>query len=129
MAETKNLLSEEIECQFHDLNAMETGSEEKARAVADLEKLYKLHIEETKVELDHQEKVDQRIMSAEQELAKMSEDNKRWKIGTGITILGGIGTLIWKHRWLVESFKFEERGILASPTFKQFILPFIKFKR
>lgn len=129
MAELKEMLSEEIVGQLNDLNTMEAGSEEKARAIADLEKVYKLHIEETKVEFDHQERVDQRVMNAENELKKMAEDSRRWKIGTALTIGGGIGAYAWKHYWLSKGFRFEETGTICSNILKQYVLPFIKIKR
>lgn len=118
MADLKELLGEEIECQLHDLNSMETGSEEKERAIAGLDKMYKLHIEETRVELEH-----------EAEKAKLAEDNKRWKVGTTITVLGGIGAYGFKHFWLKYGFKFEENGVLGNGIFKQFVLPWIKLKK
>lgn len=118
MADLKGLLNEEIECQIQALGSMETGSEEKTHAIADLDKMYKLHIEETKVELDHQ-----------RETAKMTEDKIRWAIGTGITIIGGVGMFVCKNFWLKEGFKFETTGTFGGSMNKQFVLPFIKFKK
>jgi hypothetical protein len=64
MNEIKSLLNEEIKNEIQDLSTLQLGSEEKSRAIDDLTKLYKLRIEETKCELDYDEKYDRRIMEA-----------------------------------------------------------------
>ena len=48
----KDLLSEEIKTQIQDLSKLDPGSAEKSKAVDDLATLYKLKIDETKMELD-----------------------------------------------------------------------------
>lgn len=117
MAELKDLLSQEIECHLNDLGGLEPGSEERSRAVDDFSDLYKLHIEEVKIDLAHQE-----------EIHKMAEDNKRWKIGTAILIGGGIAKYGWKHFWMRKGFEFEKTGTFCYGIVKQYILPWIKLK-
>ena len=56
MSEIRDLLNEEIKSQIKDLASLATGSKEKSSAVDDLANLYRLSIEETKLELDAEEK-------------------------------------------------------------------------
>ena len=60
MSEIRDLLNEEIKSQIKDLASLETGSKEKSSAVDDLANLYRLSIEETKLELDAEEKSERR---------------------------------------------------------------------
>ena len=60
MSEIRDLLNEEIKSQIKDLASLATGSKEKSSAVDDLANLYRLSIEETKLELDAEEKSERR---------------------------------------------------------------------
>ena len=62
----KNLLCEEIEEEILKLSSLEAGSKEKSTAINDLATLYRLKIEETKTELEFDEKRERRFMEINQ---------------------------------------------------------------
>lgn len=105
--ETTNMLSEEIKNQFEKVKHLEPGSAEYSSAVEGLTKLYKLKIEETKNELDFEEKAEER-----------ESENKHRKIGYVLSALGLGLPLIFNSVWMYKGFKFEENGTICSQTFK-----------
>lgn len=58
----RNLLEQEIEAEFNDLSSLDPGSKEKATAIENLTKLYRLKIDEDRNIDDWNEKHDRRIM-------------------------------------------------------------------
>jgi len=69
MEETKSIgeiLEEEIGDEIDNLAQLEPGTDEHSKAVESLTKLYKLRIEETKNELESEEKTSRRLMEKEQ---------------------------------------------------------------
>lgn len=90
------MLDEEIESRFNTIVLLPEGSEEKARATEDLERLYKIKLEE-------EEKANNR------------------KTNLGNLILNGVGTvggLLASIFFMSKGFKFEETGTYTSQTFK-----------
>ena len=61
----KELLNEEIAAEILAISSLPSGSEEKSKAIEDLAKLYRLRIEETKSELDAEDKRSQRTLESE----------------------------------------------------------------
>lgn len=107
MDEIKELLGEELRSEFEALATMTPGSEEHTAAVENLEKLYKLKIEEAKVEVDNRDKENKR----------KNDDGLRkfnWislGVQSGLTLAGIIAYNVWYHQGL----KFEETGTVRSP--------------
>lgn len=61
----KELLNEEIAAEIQAISSLNSGSEEKSKAIEDLAKLYRLRIEETKSELDAEDKRSRRTLESE----------------------------------------------------------------
>ena len=96
----KELLSEQIAGEFGDLASLETGSEEHARAVDDLVKLYKLRIDESKADSD------------------TAANAKDRYLRLGMEIAGLVLPLVFYAHWMKLGFKFEETGAFTSTTFR-----------
>lgn len=139
----KDLLSEEIKTQIQDLSKLDPGSAEKSKAVDDLATLYKLKIDETKMELDFDEKQARRKMDMENRLKddaikeqqlkdensvrerdelirkdQLVEQVKDRYIRLGIAAAEIILPLIFYSKWMKKGFKFEETGTFTSTTFR-----------
>ncbi len=139
----KDLLSEEIKTQIQDLSKLNPGSAEKSKAVDDLATLYKLKIDETKMELDFDEKQARREIDKENRLKddaikeqqlkdensvrerdelirkeRLAEQVKDRYIGLGIAAAEIILPLIFYSKWMKKGFKFEETGTFTSTTFR-----------
>lgn len=139
----KDLLSEEIKTQIQDLSKLDPGSAEKSKAVDDLAMLYKLKIDETKMELDFDEKQARRKMDKENRLKddalkeqqlkdensvrerdelirkeQLAERVKDRYIRLGIAAAEIILPLIFYSKWMKKGFKFEETGTFTSTTFR-----------
>lgn len=130
--EIKDLLRKEIKNQIQDLSALQTGSKEKSGAIDDLVQLYKLRIEETKTELETEEKRERRLMEINQ--SNMDDDARKCEerlksdqldeqvkdryFRLGIAAAEIVLPLIFYASWMRKGFKFEESGTYTSTTFK-----------
>lgn len=139
----KDLLNEEIKTQIQDLSKLNPGSAEKSKAVDDVATLYKLKIDETKMELDFDEKQERRKMDKENRLKddalkerqlgdensvrehddlirkeQLAEQVKDRYIRLGIAAAEIILPLIFYSKWMKKGFKFEETGTFTSTTFR-----------
>lgn len=139
----KDLLSEEIKTQIRELSELSPGSAEKSKAVDDLATLYKLKIDETKMELDFDEKQARHKMDKENRLKddalkeqqlkdensvherdelirkeQLAEQVKDRYIRLGIAAAEIILPLIFYSKWMKKGFKFEETGTFTSTTFR-----------
>ena len=115
--EIKDMLGEEIRAEIRDLSTLEAGSDEKSKAIEDLAVLYKLRIEETKNELDADERYSKNAVDS----AQLTEQVKDRYFRLGIEIAGLVVPLIFYAAWMKRGFKFEETGTYVSPTFKGLI--------
>lgn len=139
----KDLLSEEIKTEIQGLSELSPGSAEKSKAVDNLATLYKLKIEETKMEMDFDEKEKRRKMDEknrqkddalkEQQLKdenlarerdelirkeQITEQGKDRYIRLGIAAAEIILPLVFYSKWMKKGFKFEETGTFTSTTFR-----------
>lgn len=121
MDKARELLDREIETEISNLSLMESGSEEKSRAVDDLSKLYKLKIEETKSEREFEKACQEAQLSVE----KMSDDDKDRYIRLGLEAASIVLPLIFYGVWMKRGFEFEKEGTFTSTTFRGL---FSKFK-
>lgn len=126
--EISSLLNEAINTQISDLAGLETGSEEKSKAIDDLAKLYKLRIDETKMELEDSEREARRLVEDSQHDDDVSLQRKqlkeqvcdRWtKLGIAAAEL--VLPLIFYGVWMKKGLKFEETGAFTSTTFRGLI--------
>ena len=125
MSEIKTMLEEEIKSQIEDLESLENGSEEKASAIDDLVKLYRLKNEEEKIQLefeDKRERLNEEIENHEQEkkLKKRQLDDavidRYFRVGIAAAEI--ILPLLFYASWMKKGFKFEEEGTFTSTTFR-----------
>lgn len=124
----KAMLSEEIASEIESISQMLPGSDEHAAAVEDLVKLYKLGIEEAKIELDTDEKRRRRVMDKEHhnadnelEQRQLEERVKDRYFRFGAEVAGIVLPLAFYAFWMNRGFKFEETGTFTSKTFKDLI--------
>lgn len=132
----KDLLNEEIIAGFQNLSNLEDGSEEKAGAIDDLVKLYKLRIEENKSEWDADEKYDRRVMEDkanikddEMKHKQLEEQTKERYFKVGMAAAELMVPLIFYGIWMRKGFKFEETGTYTSKTFTGLINRFRPTKK
>ena len=139
----KELLNEEIAAEIQAISSLDSGSEEKSKAIEDLAKLYRLRIEETKSELDAEDKRSRRTLESEasvreNEIKKSQLDeqikadvqdeqykrsqldeqvkDRYFRLGTAAAEL--LIPLMFYGIWMRKGFKFEETGTYTSTTFR-----------
>ena len=140
MDEIKNLLNDEIKTEFQKLSNLQEGSDEKRKAIANLDTLYKLRIEEIKAEHAHLEHLDRHELERDKHfLASQEQDDDRhlkeaqhksqnlyqW-ISIGVTVAGTAASLISSHIIHRRGLRFEENGSITSSHNRNFfsrILP------
>ena len=139
----KELLNEEIAAEIQAISSLDSGSEEKSKAIEDLAKLYRLRIEETKSELDAEDKRSRRTLECEayvgeNEIKKsqldeqikadvQDEQYKRSQLDEqvkdryfklGIAAAELLIPIMFYGIWMRKGFKFEETGTYTSTTFR-----------
>lgn len=111
MDETKDMLTRQIEAEIEKLSTMEDGSEEKTATVNGINQLYRLKLEETRMEIE---------FDNQQRTQKINYILEGAKVVTGIA-----SGIIIPVVFLRKGFKFEETGTYTSKTFQTL---FNKFK-
>ena len=108
---TRKLLDETIERELKKLDSFDTGSDQKSKVIDDLTQLYKLRIEEEKIEAAQADGARERE-ARKQQLKSQSID--RWvntALQVGLTVGGWIAYDIWYRRGL----RFEQFGTITAP--------------
>ena len=123
--EIKKMLDEEIKEEIQNLSSFQAGSKEKTTAIENLETLYRLKIDETKIEIDLDEKRNRRGMddeSAERDIrlkqVQLEEQVKDRYFRIGMEAAGIILPLVFYAVWMRRGLKFEETGTYTSTTFR-----------
>ncbi len=139
----KELLNEEIAAEIQAISSLGSGSEEKSKAIEDLAKLYRLRIEETKSELDAEDKRSRRTLESEASVreneikksqldeqikadvqdeqykrSQLDEQVKDRYFRLGIAAAELLIPLMFYGIWMRKGFKFEETGTYTSTTFR-----------
>ena len=139
----KELLNEEIAAEIQAISSLNSGSEEKSKAIGDLAKLYRLRIEETKSELDAEDKRSRRTLESEANVreneikksqldeqikadvqdeqykrSQLDEQVKDRYFKLGIAAAELLIPLMFYGIWMRKGFKFEETGTYTSTTFR-----------
>lgn len=139
----KDLLNEEIAAEIQAISSLDSGSEEKSKAIEDLTKLYRLRIEETKSELDAEDKRSRRTLESEANVreneikksqldeqikadvqdeqykrSQLDEQVKDRYFKLGIAAAELLIPLMFYGIWMRKGFKFEETGTYTSTTFR-----------
>ena len=110
----KNLFRDEIQNELGELSKMEVGSDKYKTAVDGVTKLADRMIELEKVEIDNQDKAENRANDYELRMKQIEDDKKDRFIKnvlTGITFAGSVGLAIWGT---VTSMKFEKEDSFTS---------------
>ena len=102
----RTLLDEVIKSEIKNLNTLTPGSLEHEKAAEDIAKLYKLRIDEAKLDSDECEKRDQKSERAIDRYIKL-----------GVEIAGIILPLVFYGNWMRAGFEFESKGAFTSTTF------------
>lgn len=111
-------LDDVIEKRLKEFDDYDLDSENTKQAVEAIEKLYKLKIEERKVEGELYEK--QKTRENEEDVKNNELHEKRvdrWVNGA-ITVASTAASLVFYGIWMNKGFKFEETGSFTSTTFK-----------
>lgn len=121
MDENKKLMDEEIRDKLEQLGETPILSEAYSNGVNDISTLYKLRIEETKVETERKKVENERLKNETDALLRIA----------GIVLEGiGIGApLMFYAYWMRQGFTFEKEGYISSFTFKDLIGNFKPRKR
>lgn len=139
----KELLNEEIAAEIQAIYSLDSGSEEKSKAIEDLAKLYRLRIEETKSELDAEDKRSRRTLESEANVreneikksqldeqikadvqdeqykrSQLDEQVKDRYFKLGIAAAELLIPIMFYGIWMRKGFKFEETGTYTSTTFR-----------
>lgn len=139
----KELLNEEIAAEIQAISSLDSGSEEKSKAIEDLAKLYRLRIEETKSELDAEDKRSRRTLESEANVreneikksqldeqieadvqdeqykrSQLDEQVKDRYFKLGIAAAELLIPIMFYGIWMRKGFKFEETGTYTSTTFR-----------
>lgn len=116
--EIRRLLGEEIKTEIQKLSSLESGSKEKSTAIEDLATLYKLRIEETKNELDFDEKYDSRASDQQLKKDQLDEQVKDRYFRLGVEAASILLPMMFYAVWMGRGFRFEETGTYTSTTFR-----------
>lgn len=123
--EIKKELEKEILKEIQDLSALESGSKEMDSAIENLATLYKLNIEEVKIEHEAMEKAfdrgsadetSARDLKLKQQMLNESIKDRYFKLG--LDVAGLIVPIIFYGIWMRRGLKFEETGTFTSTTFR-----------
>lgn len=106
----ETLLHEEIQGEFEKLKDMQLGTDEYKTTVDGLTKLVDKAIEIDKLNVEHEEKIQDR------------EDEKKDRfVKNCITGIGTVGGLLMTYWGTKKTFKFEETGTITSAAGRNFI--------
>ena len=112
--EIREMLEEEIKREIQGLSELQAGSKEKADAITNLATLYKLKIDDDKVQLE----VEEKLNNDQLKLEDRAERNKDRYIRLVVEATGIVLPLIFYAVWMKRGFKFEENGTYTSNTFR-----------
>lgn len=118
MDSTEDLLTRQLDEEIRKLSTMEDGSEEKTATVNGINQLYRLKIEERRMDAE--------LKAQEAELKSQEiEARNQEKFGVIDRVIEGskvvatvIGGVIVPIIFMNRGFKFEETGVYKSQTFK-----------
>lgn len=124
---------------LEDLKAIsqdkQIGSEERGNAVKDVEKLYKLYLDDYKMSCEDADSRDR--MEAEKQQREFDNEYKRvqawWdnidrRVKWGLEAAGITLPVIFSWFWMKRGFKFETDGTFTSDTFRWLRQKFFRIK-
>ena len=116
--EVKNLLDEEIERMLSHIESMEYGTEAREAVIDELNKLYKLRIDEEKIRQEYEK---ENVQKADQII------ERRFRYGTMLLEL--IVPLLAYGRWYHKGLIFEKTNVVASPMVKNLLVKLLPRKK
>ena len=128
--DTEELLDEAIVNGFAKLGETKAGSTEQEKATENVAKLYKLRLEEKKIELDHREKMDRMEMEDKQhgdeleikehDMAAADRKEKHEKLQNWAQVgIDVVGKVVLPAGAFILGMLFEETGTITSFFNKQ----------
>lgn len=124
----KDLLKEELVNEIRAISSMDAGSEEEQKAVDNFNVLYKLNLEQQKIDNDLAHREKQLDFDASKEEQRIEDEKRNKYIQWGIDIASLVLPLSLYTKWLSKGFKFEQTGTFTSTTFRD-LLKHIKPRR
>lgn len=119
--EIREKLDEEIESQIEAMSHLVPGSEEQAKAAKNVAELIKLDIEADKNRHEAQEHDDARYSEDKFHEAQLAEQRKARWLQFGAAAAGILLEMVFYGYWLGRGYKYEEDGVVTSPTLKDLI--------
>ena len=119
--EIKERLEEVIQIHVDYLKGLNPSSDEYANAADALNTLYKLKLEEDKLDMSYQEDVlKEKQIDIDKELKEkeLDEQKKGRLIQLGLAVGNLALPLMFYNKWMKAGFKFETDGTFTSQTFK-----------
>ena len=117
MSELKKMLEDQIETEIQNLAILEPGSEDKVKAVTNLDKLYRLKLEEEKIKLEDDDKI--AMYTIKKSESKFDKILNGVKVGGEIVL--GLGSLAAYAICFMKGLKFEEEGTVTSSFLKSLV--------
>ena len=119
--EIKERLEEVIQIHVDYLKGLNPSSDEYANATDALNTLYKLKLEEDKLDMSYKEDVlKEKQIDIDKELKEkeLDEQKKGRLIQLGLAVGNLALPLMFYNKWMKAGFKFETDGTFTSQTFK-----------
>ena len=105
----RSKLDKELKRQLDDISQMTEGEEKTSRAIEDFTKLYKLTLEDDKVDLECEK-------TYQESLNGTSEQKKERLVKIGIAAAELVLPLMFYAVWFRKGLKFEETGSFTSTS-------------
>lgn len=128
----RQALANEILSQLNGLSELDSGSKEQQIAIDNVAKLYRLGLEDVKIDAECEEKqhhmdmegkrndeeLNRQIREEEFKKNQLAEQIKDRYFRLGIDVAGIILPLMFYATWMKRGFRFEETGTFTSTTFR-----------
>lgn len=124
---TREMLESEIQRNIKELAKHTPGSKEHKDAVASLDRLYKIHIDDLEKERTFMAKCDENVLLEKDILVKEAQlkvDRRNTWIKMAVDTAGVVIPVVFYGIWMGRGFKFEETGTFTSTTFRGLISKF-----
>ena len=132
MDEVRKALDEEILSEINGISLMTDGCEAKTSAIDDLTAIYKMRLEEIRLDNELEAKRIELERNAEEAKRKSAEETKKQDselknrkfekiLDVIVSGAGIIMPLTFYCVWLSQGLQFEETGVFKSVTFKNLI--------
>lgn len=122
--EIREMLDEEIRSQIEAMSSLEAGSKEQTAAAENIAKLIRLGIEDDKNAKEAMQREDSMYNEEKFHEAQLREQRiAKWVQIGGAAVLT-VAELLFYGYWIGRGYKFEEEGVVSSPTLKDLIRRF-----